>query len=551
MRRVSLLPRVSKWQEAGMIARTRPGGRLTQIIACPSATASGAYWALGIVAGVLGLGLLAAGLYLAPELATLGLVLLGLGLPIVLLLWHRPEFGLLAVIFLSSSFVPVDIVDLRLPGGGLDLRDLALIGMLGLLVFRGLARESLQIPWWPVSLPLLLFMGFAFFSALYALFFQKVEPNFALSDLRIVLFYAVFLVAAWSITRRPQLVIVVCGLFLIADLVAGTILLQQLLGTDNPLLTAMSSRAWHLWQQAPGSSEFGTLRIIPPGHVLVYIMMIAAFCLMVFAPMTGRLRAISALQFVYLNVGLLLTYTRAQWMAAAIALGLIASILISAYKAQLVRYIIVGVAVLLVTLPVIGKVQSSIEDVPLFNVLTARMLSGTVDDWRLFESEEALRSISQNLILGVGLGNSYRDLTLLGGEAQGWWSAGGLAAGEVSRFTRYIHNSYLAIAVKMGLPALVTFLWFCTAYAVCGWQLYRNLADRQLKGLVLALTTSLLGLMAWAVLHSHFMEAESTSVVGLMAGLLASVHFLQESQAGSPVLQQQPASRLIKSEMSP
>ena len=80
------------------MARTRLVARRNQIIDRPSAITPGIDRALGIVSGVLvlGLGLLAAGLSLAPQLATLGLALLGLGLPIVLLLWRRPEFGLLA-----------------------------------------------------------------------------------------------------------------------------------------------------------------------------------------------------------------------------------------------------------------------------------------------------------------------------------------------------------------------------------------------------------------------------------------------------------------------
>lgn len=526
---------------------TRPH---TPLIAIPRTGFRGLSAMARLLLGLLVLALLAAGLYLVPTYAAYGLALLGLGAPLLLLLWSRPEFGLLALILLTSSFVPANVVDLRLPiGGGLDLRDLALIGMLGLLVFRGLAHKSLRIPWWPVGLPLFLFLNMAVFSASYALAFQGVESNWALGELRNVIYYAVFFLTAWSIQGRRQLVTSVIGLFLLADLVAGVLLLQQLLGPNNAILAAMSGTHWHLWEQATGSSAFGTLRIVPPGHVLMYVMMIVAFCLMVFAPKTAGLRAILGLEFLFLGIGLFLTYTRAQWAASIVVLGLIAIIRLPAYKASLIRYLIVCVSVLLIALPAIGGLQPIIEENSTLNVLTARMSENTAD-WRVFETEKALLSISQNPILGVGLGNSYRGLTLMGGEAQGWWSAGGLAAGEVSRFTRYIHNSYLAIAVKMGPPALVTFLWFCIAYAVCGWQLYRNLVDRQLKGLVVALTTSFFGLMAWAVLHSHFVETESTSVVGLMAGLLAVVHCLRESQAGSPLPQQQPASPAARSEIS-
>jgi len=47
-------------------------------------------------------------------------------------------------VLLSESLVRADIVDLRLPIGGLELRDLALIGMLGLLILRGLVHKTLS-----------------------------------------------------------------------------------------------------------------------------------------------------------------------------------------------------------------------------------------------------------------------------------------------------------------------------------------------------------------------------------------------------------------------
>ena len=135
--------------------------------------------------GCVGTGGSGGALYVAPQPATLILVLVGLGLPIMLLLWHRPEFGLLALTFLTSSFIQSNIVDLRLPiGGGLDLRDLVLIGLFGVVGLQQLTRGTLKVPWWPVGGPLLLFLVVAVFSAFYAIAFRHGESNWALGDLR-------------------------------------------------------------------------------------------------------------------------------------------------------------------------------------------------------------------------------------------------------------------------------------------------------------------------------------------------------------------------------
>ncbi len=515
---------------------------MAPIVVRPPTTAPRRYRAVGIVLGVLGLGGLAAGLYLAPELATLGLVLLGLGPPIVLLLWRRPEFGLLAIIFLTSRLIPSDVIDLRLPiGGGLDLQDLVLIGMLGLLILQGLIRKNLSIPWWPVGAPLLVLLGLALFSTLYALFYQHVELNWVFGDLRAVAFYGVFFVTGWAITQRRQLTTVLVGLFIIADLIAGVVLLQQFLGANHPLLASMSS-TWRVEAlQAEGSGSFGLVRIMPPGVVLAYFVMVMAACLMALASHNRRLRVLFALQFAYLNLGLLLTYTRALWIAAVVSLGLALIVLFPTYKAHLLRYLVIGILGLGLLVGLSGTQPDQSPGSEISTAAAARLLTiftpeETLDSnslkWRVFETEEGLRSVSEHPLIGVGLGNSYREITTLAGEAFGWMTGGSLASGDTSRFTRFLHNSYLSIAVKMGLPALACLLWFCVSLVVNSALLYRHLSEGQSRAIALAVLATVVGLLEWSFFHQHFVQTESTAIVGLMAGLAASLYHGVGGQRG-------------------
>lgn len=490
---------------------------------------------VAILCGLAALVLLAAVLYLVPTYAPFGLAVLGIGVPLVLLVWFRPEFGLLAVVFLAASMVPPELVDLRLPIGGLELRDLALIGMLGLLILRGLVYHSLVLPWRPVGAPLLVFLGLAAFSTVYALFFQNVESNWAFSEFRALFFYSVFFVAGWSIRSSRQLPIVLIGLFLCADFIAGVLILQQSLGMNHPLLAAMSSSNWRLYDmgQTGAAGSFGMVRIMPPGVTLPYFMMIVALCLIVFTARRRWLRVVLALQFVFLNVGLLLTYTRAMWVAAVCALGLVSVALLLEYRAYLFRVVAIGVAVILLLLGLLGtgifgNEGSSIVTGPLAERFLSILRPGDVLESnsleaRAFENEQALRSVSQNPLLGVGLGNSYRKITTLQGEASGYRAGSGLEAERISRFTRFLHNSYLYIPVKMGLTGLACFLWFCVALLIQSVRSYRQLDDGRSRAIVLAVLSGFVGLMVWSVFHQHFMQAESAGTIGLVAGLVASV----------------------------
>ncbi len=475
--------------------------------------------------------LLALGLFLAPDIAAIGLAALGCGVPLVWWVWARPEYGLLAIVFLASSFVPSDVVDLRLPIGGLELRDLVLLGMLGMLIVRGLVGKRLRLDWWPVSMPLLIFLSMAVFSAVYALIYRGVESNWVFAELRALVYYATFFATTWSLAGRRRLRQVVDGLFVLADMTSTLLILQQFAGVSSRLLSTMSGSNWTVFQQSSASGSFGTVRIVPPGHVLMNCMMVVAFCFVVL-PVDRRLRLTSAFQFVYLNVGLLLTYTRAQWIAAGIALGLIVIVTYVRHRARARRWLVVGLAAFMLAYAIIGPaVQERLEEVPFVTALSERFVSlltpgKTLDSyslqWRIFEMEKARQALSAEPVLGVGLGNAYRDITLLHGEASGKWYEG-LAAGQASRFTRFIHSSYLAIAVKMGVPAVACFLWFIVAFLRNSARLWLTLQSPYEQGLVLGVGTSLIGLVAWAVFHQLLVQTESTATIGVLLGLVAAV----------------------------
>lgn len=518
------------------MAQIRHAGKLNQFITRLPIISPEMYRALGIILSVLGLGLLGAGLYLAPKLAALGLALLGLGLPIAFLLWHRPEVGLLALIFLASSFIPASLVDLRLPiGGGLDLRDLVLIGLFGIVCLQQLSRGTLTIPWWPVGGPLLLFLIIAVFSAFYALVFEHVETNWALGDLRILSLYTTFYITLWSIKRPEQLKTLLIGLFIIADLTTLIIYLQQILGAGNLLLQAMmSTRDWRVYEQ------MGAVRVIPAGQVLMHFMWFVALGLLLLGRLNRGLSAFYVIQLLYISGGHLLSYTRAQWVALFIGLGLVFLILMPRLRHNLAKFILVVycVAFLFAASVMMGGPILEASTTPFVAGISARFGSlltpaetaGTGSlQWRTFEIENALQAIRKQPLTGVGLGTRYRELTTYQGEASGRLTRGSIAAGEVSRFTRYVHNSYISLAVKMGIPGLLAFLWFCAAALFKGFQVYRHMPDSEHKGIVLGILVAFVGLLVWSYFHAHLIHAESTGTIGIMMALVGSIAYIYKS----------------------
>jgi O-antigen ligase len=139
-------------------------------------------------------------------------------------------------------------------------------------------------------------------------------------------------------------------------------------------------------------------------------------------------------------------------------------------------------------------------------------------EWRIFEVGAAMKSIHDHPVLGVGLGNSYRDVTLLHGEAAGWlYDLNGPGS-----LTRFVHNSYTYLTVKMGLVTLVVFAWFSLSFIYGGARAYLRAATGPAKLVMLAAICSFVGLLEWAGFEAHFMLPASMATVGLMVGLVAS-----------------------------
>lgn len=487
----------------------------------PSASVLWKLWALLVA-------LLAVGMYLAPELTAVALVMLGIVLPLMAVIWRRPEIGVIGLVALTSSFVRPNIIDVRLPIGGLDLRDLVLLGMIGMLGLQQLLRGDLKLPWPVVSIPLIAFLLWSVVSAATSIVVRGLQPSWAMNELRPLIYFASFFVAAWGLRTQRQLKTVLIGLFVLADITTLLIIMQQFLGIDNPILVAIGGGDWRVWRMGSGNT-FGTVRVIPPGHTLMYIMSIVAFSLTVAERQTWRQRTVYALQFVFLNIGLVLTYTRSQWVASAIALALVALFLPMSDKTRIMRYGLQAFVALLIGYTLFSvEIQSAITNMPFIESFTRRLESlftpeETLEtyslEWRVYETEEAFRSIGEHPFVGVGLGNYYRNVTLLQGEASGEL----FGSDSYGRFTRYLHNSYLFVAVKLGLIGLALIGWFGITFVIDGWRTYLHTRDPENKRLIIAVLASFVGFLAWSITHSNFFYTESTSVIAFMIGVVAFI----------------------------
>jgi hypothetical protein len=463
--------------------------------------------------------------------------------PALFLFWYKPEYGLIAMLFFGSGFLAPNLVDIRLPLlGGFELRDLILLLLLLMSLFRSLARGELRVPWWPVGGLLLAFLIMMLFSLFHALFLEHVPGNWALGDTRILMFYSSFFITAWSIRNREAFYTLVIGCFVVADITAAIVLIQQHLGPYNLLLPSMTDGSWNI------TMEQGSTRVVPPGIVFMYMTMLMSLGLSFYWRVNWFNKILLYLHAGFLAAGLIFTFTRSAWIASIISILVLLIVAFPDYKRYVVRAVVLITASLLVIVWGWSLVSThlSLPDNLVMQGIVNRFTSiFTVQDtvetnsiqWRSFEIQEASKAIARSPFIGVGLGNSYRNITAFQGEARGLWTDGDISYVRISRFTRYVHSSYWAIAVKMGIPALLLLLGFCFAAMVKSIPLHYHVADGFAKGLILPIGAGMVGLLQWSTFHANLILAPSTIVIGLLTGLLATIHYLyvvQDPRAHAP-----------------
>ena len=272
---LSTLKGLAQLVDVGIVAvpprpDARPRPNLSERQSLASIWSSSAPAIIRLVGWTLVSGAIGLGCWMAPGAAALLLGVLGVGAPIVYLLWHRPEFGLFGLLGLTAGLLRARDLYVPLPFGGLFPADVALLGLFALFGVRALVQEGLRITWWPVSGPLLVFLGVCSLSVGYAVGFRGIELRQALNELRPIAFYTVALLAMLAITRANQLTAILIGLFVLADAIALALVLQQFAGAGSLLLPGMDD--WQVSEIGPtdvgvdrSQQDFGTTRIVPAG----------------------------------------------------------------------------------------------------------------------------------------------------------------------------------------------------------------------------------------------------------------------------------------------
>lgn len=365
------------------------------------------------------------------------------------LLLVRPEYALLACMALVCGLIhPAFVPRVPVLGGLLSAADATFV-MLAVYTLWVLATRPRQTASTPVAGARLLAVALGLFglslavAVVTSLWVQDVNPTHVLGETRDLL-YLLTLPMAVVILRHPArqqrfvigLVILGC-LFSVGQVLQGVFSIPVF---GNQGISALETLGW----QEDSTTRANTLGL----NVIVFslLLTVGAYALgsirkKVFLPVAGLL-----------FLGIVLTFGRTTYAAVFICGLLVVWWLNKKRLPQL--------AVLLFVVIGLGSALAAYWKPDSFAAVYYRMTSigeeidrGYSAQWRFWEAQAMLPLIKEHPLIGVGLGADYKG-----------------AGGSIQRpeLNRYVHNAYLYMGGKMGLPALVFFLLFMAGVFAIG-----------------------------------------------------------------------------------
>lgn len=416
-----------------------------------------------------------------------------------MLLWHAPWIAL--PFYIMAAMMLPDF----------KASDALTIVSIAVFLCRAYVNRQLHFPL-PNNLtkPILVFALLVLISLLSGLFYFGNSLAFIYRDGRVFLYWLWFPVLYSIHSSTPEHssrylanVIVATGI-----LVAAIAVLQAFTGWQ---LSGVG-RVGDL--ETVGAIQSGITRVQMPGFLFVIFATL-------WISVASRFKEIStwlALPVLGLLAGgLIVNFGRALWLWTII------SFLLSIFfvgKSKVVGYIAMLVSVLLLGLSIVVIAKPEILNTVVERVASVQQEGGrgTSYGWREWENQDGLQMLRRNPVLGVGIGGEFRN-----------W-LGALRTFE--EHTRYMHNSYLFLALKIGVPGLLALLFVFWRIWSIGRRAVWSCEGMQRVSLLtcLALLPPCLGL---CVTQPELMSSPGVTFFALLATLTI---FLSLPQTTAPAL---------------
>lgn len=412
----------------------------------------------------------------------------------------RLEYGVLAVLALVSGIVH----EAFLPSFGfLRAGDLSLFAVAAIAIASGrkLSKDpgKNELKLW---IPFALFLTLVPISVVDAYFFQGLPPKDVLGEGRHLMYLLLFPLSVAVLDTKERVQRFLVGLLALGVLFSLGQIMQgifhvRIFGDSGRLVVA---------QTLDVKSYGATISNTGGLNIIVLLMFTAASWYVLKAIRTLRFLSLTVLS----AVGILLTFGRTTWGATLLGMAVVVYLLGLRRSWPMLLWSLLGATLALAMLIAVKPAM--------LDALAARATSvereieyGSSAAWRYYEAETVLPQIAAHPVLGLGLGAAYRRPA---------------PSDALPEQVRYIHNGYLFVASKMGMPALSLMLWCLGLVFAWSWRSARTEPDLKLRGVHAAVCAGVLSVLLASVTEPHLMRDSSLAYLGVLAGLTVALRRL-------------------------
>ncbi|MBN1230779.1 MAG: O-antigen ligase family protein [Anaerolineales bacterium] len=458
----------------------------------------------------------------------------------------RPDLVLLSIIFITSSIVN----GTRIPSIDLGLRffayDLLVAALLGTVILKLLSinnKGEKKFFSTPLDIPLILFWAYALMATYVGFLKETGEPFFmnfftylldppafvsrAIPEIRVVTIYLLFFGITNLLTEKKMLKTVVNGIFFLAILSAGVLILSEVFNVTIPFMDAKVSVL-----ETEGQTFFGISRILSfTGEAIILISLVTKIAILLTD--TERIPSvIDIFQLAVFATGVFITFHRNFYIAMGIAVLLIIAQVSEKGRSRLFNW-----SLILVIIFIAFTIFSIVFPTNTFSHMTYAIFErfasffeaqtyeagqyGTLRA-RDVEYQFAFPKIVQNPLTGLGLGANYRPRLDPAIEPLG----DGLPE-EID----YMHNAHVWIMTKTGIVGYVIFMTFMIMFIVRGFKNWRKVNDLSLRGVYLGFTMMMVGINFAAIVNPIFMTWYWAPLLGTMFGVNETILLLNNKKS--------------------
>lgn len=426
----------------------------------------------------------------------------------------RPEYGLTACVALVCGLIHPGLVPhISLFGGSLAAADATLLMLAFYAAWASMAGAG-KVTAASVPGTRLLAVAASLFAAslvlaiAVSLLLRDIPPAWTLGEMRDLLYVLALPIAVVILRRQERQDRFVVSIVVLGCLFSVGQVLQGVLGIP------VFGQAGISVLETLGRQEASTTRANTLGlNVIIFSLLLTVGAYVLDVIGKRLFFSVGGL----LLVGILLTFGRTTFAAVLVCVSLLVWWLNPRKIPPLVGLLVVTVA--------IGSFLAITWKPESFYAVLYRLTSvgeeldyGYSAQWRFWEVDAMLPHIQAHPLLGIGLGADYKGVS------------GSSLRPELNR---YMHNAYLYMAGKMGLPALAFFLLSMAAIFAIGRRLARSDASAWCR-----LVGAAGGVMMFRFLFASVTEPHLMSDYGVVniavAGALVYLAAQRAALAGGP-----------------